>query len=234
MRRWFVLGAGVVAVAWGPYLYTEVARRVARESPAELRLHRPPADGSESQLSAASDKTREEPVDLQPSAAEVAPRPHVPEEPFDDEPQPTTANARPEPGSPAARLSHADEPPSSAERELPAHAEPTRTDLLGRAFDEEPRDAFWANDQEAGLRGALQALELSPDAVTDTACRRTVCRVTFSAPQLEPEVAKRVLDKITPGFGAAALDNQEPESDRHAVLYLLRPGYEAPTSQPAR
>jgi hypothetical protein len=201
MGKWLALGLLVVTVAWGPYVYTELGKQAARPQSSALSPRIEASHGAS---------------ESQLSAARA------------DERAVNENTPLPLPSVKAEVV----EGPEHELAAVPVHDDPgARARAFRKLFDEEPRDSFWANDQELGLRGAVQSLSVPAAAIGDVACRRTVCRITFSAPQLESELESRVLIRMQQDFSAALLENHDVESDKRAMLYVLRSGY---TETPAR
>jgi hypothetical protein len=202
MHRWVAVSLLVVSLAWGPYLYSELSRRGARSAAPRAEAGFLP---SESQLSAAK---AAEP--LPPAKLVKAPRPLQP-------------SAAEEAEAPVAMHAAETTAPRTAVLQAPARDDPeARVRAFHKLFDEEPRDAFWANDQELGLRKLVQELEVPAEDIGEVACRRTVCRLVL-AQERWTDQDSQVLARLRKDFGAALLD--ERDGDERATLYVLRAGY---------
>ncbi|HEX4355165.1 MAG TPA: hypothetical protein VHZ95_19670, partial [Polyangiales bacterium] len=124
-------------------------------------------------------------------------------------------------------------PPSAAiEPVIGSDAKPIANpsaDLLPafrHAFDQEPRDSFWASEEEPHLSQLMQAAGLPDGSVSEVSCRRSVCRVSFNKAEFGSEVESKLLTSLHQEFGTSV--SIEPASlghDEHAPLYVLRSGY---------
>jgi hypothetical protein len=200
MRRWIALGLGAAGIAWGPYLYSELTRKptelgAAQPAAAELALESPPPSAAapprENQLSAATAPELAAKPPRFPPAPEPATKPaHVPTQ------APETATA--------ANDTADDTETPAAVPELPSELAPA----FRRAFEAEPRDAFWAVDEEPRLAGLLHGIGVPDSSVAEVACRKTVCRVAFSSLELEADVQSKLYARMHDDFDRAhALDH---------------------------
>jgi hypothetical protein len=148
------------------------------------------------------------------------------------------SNAAAEPTAPkntprVVVAAHSTSPVQDAERdkpEAPRPQEPSRTaDERTRAFngtfEAEPRDGAWADEQEPGIRQLMAAAGVASEDVTEVVCRRSVCKLTFKAPQLPEDVAAALQTRIKAEFGDTMLETHDPQSTRPAHLYILRSGF---------
>jgi hypothetical protein len=117
------------------------------------------------------------------------------------------------------------EPSTSTSTQIPPAPLEERIASFRRAFDTEPRDAFWANDQEAALSSLMEAEEFTAEDIAEIACRRSVCRILFKDPQPTPNRTFTALARLRGHFGDVHFVPQESTSDPAAQLYLLRQGY---------
>jgi hypothetical protein len=224
MRRWIALGVVALALAWGPYLYSELARR-----PAHAPSSAPIAAGS------LFDEPREE----QPAAPSGAARLE------------SHAAAATEPATspqiyPAQAVPASEPEPEPAAADAPAAAGNTLADPAGlpaelvpvfhSAFDVQPRDAFWAQTEEPRLSGLFHTIGLPDGMISAVNCRKTVCRATFSSTELDKEIELKMYARLREEYGnSMALEVRDLEGGARAALYVLRPGYklEAPAPAPS-
>ena len=124
-------------------------------------------------------------------------------------------------------------PPSESEQAAP-NAPPNEWRSIGNparilkpAFDQETRDALWADREERAIEQLLEDNELPPELVQDVACRRTVCRLelrwTADDHRGMGGVTKALGQRYQPPAGLAYPKLAEPM--RGLDLYLLREGY---------
>lgn len=106
------------------------------------------------------------------------------------------------------------------ERNKALEATTNHAALFQRAYDTEPRDAFWANDEEPSLKQLLAAVEFDPEELTEVTCKRTVCRVTFKEAIPEGRLVS-LQARLLSHFGDMSLDNKNHET----TLYVLRNDY---------
>jgi hypothetical protein len=225
MRKWLVLGLVLVGVVWGPFVYAELTR-----SPEKSHGRGRQAFGffgdDEDETAAEADPAREEPA-AKPPGPEAA------------EPEAETLAAtktgtvlEEEQAEPPVAVEAADptevdpKPDDEAADEEPRPTWPTTlTPAFRKAFEAEPRDGFWAQSAEPRLRALLRVAGVTDAALGEVACRKTVCRLAFSAEDLESDVENKLFDALDKEFGPnLALDDKH--SAAHAALYLLRSGYQ--------
>jgi hypothetical protein len=211
MRRWIALGVAGLGVAWGPYVYSELSRRPVAQRATEV-----------SPLTAADFNV---PTPHPPPSTAARPVP-----------MPLTAAAKPvrvlavalkaEPvtSAPSARA-----PADTAEDPEPrAQPSDTRdlTPAFRKSFDHEPRDAFWASDEEPRLASLVQGFGLPEGSIAEVVCRTSVCRVAFAKLDLDSDAESKFAAKIADQFArGAAFESRNPDSETHAPLYVLRAGY---------
>jgi hypothetical protein len=209
MRRWIALGVAGLGVAWGPYVYSELTRRPIAQRVTQVSPLMAADVGVPAPRPAPSQQPR--PV---PMPRTAAPKP-VPVLPVNLKPEPTpVATETPEDREPRAQPGeHADV------RDL--------APAFRKAFDAEPRDAFWASDEEPRLAHLLQqGFGLPEGAIAEVACRKSVCRVAFTKFELDSDLETKLSAKITDEFAhGAAFEPRNPDSEEHAPLYVLRAGY---------
>jgi hypothetical protein len=212
MRRWIALGVAGLGVAWGPYVYSELTRRPIAQRVTQVSPLMAADVGAPAPRSAPSQQPRPVPMPLT-----AAPKP-VPVSVL-----PVSLKAEPPPAaaSPAA-------PAETPEDKEPGEQQGARdlAPAFRKAFDAEPRDAFWASDEEPRLAHLLQGFGLPDGAIAAVACRKSVCRVAFTKFELESEAETKLATKITDEFAhGAAFEPRNPDSEEHAPLYVLRAGY---------
>jgi hypothetical protein len=239
MKKWLLLGLLGLAVAWGPYLYVQLtrepvtgsdARRLApfaeqdeqgepNEEPAlegeELAEGTEATPAAPEQASDQAEKTGEPAVEgtATPAATAVAPVEPVAE-------------------APAGPGAEAEGQAEGEEEVVVPQLSPALVPAFRKTFDSEPRDAFWAADEEPRLSRLFQSSGVPSDVMSEVACRKTVCRVSFRALDLENKVLAPLYEKLGDEFGTQlALDDGSTHDAEHATLYVLRKGYtlEAPT-----
>jgi hypothetical protein len=180
----------------------------------------------------------------EPSAAAEAP-PAPPADGHSDEPDkpaavpPSVANvaaeapADPESAdkhsadSPAAKEESADEQdakPIAEDQTLAAAS--ARSELFGHAFEQESRDALWANREEPRLAALLQGAGVPVGAFSDVRCQRTVCRVAFNAGAAELIEDSQAARSIRAEFGAGFALGRTSSDGLSFYLFLLRPGFQ--------
>jgi hypothetical protein len=219
MRRWIALGVVALALAWGPYLYSELARRPASAPSAKPLVTTSLFDQPREDEPAAASGTAK--LESQAAAAtEPAPTPTI-------YPAQAAPAAEPEPEAseaPVAASNHLVDPAG-----LPAELVP----VFRSAFDAQPRDAFWAQTEEPRLAGLFHTIGLPEGMISAVACRKTVCRATFSSTELDKEIELKMYARLREEYGnQISLQVRDLEGDARAALYVLRPGYklEAPAS----
>jgi hypothetical protein len=216
MRRWIALGVAGLGVAWGPYVYSELSRRPIAQHVTQVSPLTAADVGAPAARSAPSQPPRPVPMPLT-----AAPRPvPVPVMPVSLKPEPAPAAARP--------AAPAETPEDTEPRVQPSERADARdlTPAFRKAFDAEPRDAFWASDEEPRLAHLLQGFGLPEGAIAEVACRKSVCRVAFTKFELDSELETKLSAKIVDEFAhGAAFEPRNPDGEEHAPLYVLRAGY---------
>jgi hypothetical protein len=229
MRKWIALGVTGAALAWGPYLYSELAHdsggSAKREHSANAltttQLMAAESAPAEQQLSAArtpvplATPAPAHPVTAHPPPAAAAP--------------PSASSSSPKPGTPLPEAE-----PSAPDNERSEDALPSEHLAQFRsAFDSEPRDAFWAVDEEPRLTGLLHEAGVPATAPVETACRKTVCRLSVPL-DLEDEVETKLNARLRDEFGKRLAHEETTTGERHAALYVLRRGYDLEPPQARR
>ena len=203
-----------MGVAWGPYVYSELTRRPIAQRATQVSPLMAADVGAPAPRPAPNQQPRPVPMPLS-----AAPKP-VPVRPVAFKAEPTPAAASP----PAP----AETPEDKEPRVQPAERADTRELALAfrKAFDSEPRDAFWASDEEPRLAHLLQGFGLPEGAIAEVACRKSVCRVSFTKFELDSELETKLSAKVADEFNhGAAFEPRNPDSEEHAPLYVLRAGY---------
>jgi hypothetical protein len=201
-----------LGVAWGPYVYSELTRHPVG-----------PQQASEVSPLVAAELAApvRAPSDLRapPKAVAVVAAPPKAANP------PAQLRALPAPQAESTASSSREAP-----EDKPARGEqlddPASARAFRKAFDSEPRDAFWASDEEPRLAGWLQAAGLPEGAIAELACRTTVCRVAFTKFELDNDAETKLRAKISAELGrGTSFELRNAEADERAPLYLLRAGY---------
>jgi hypothetical protein len=216
MKRWLALALLGLAVIWGPYVYSELASEPVPASGKERNMLRM-FGGDDEEDVVAEDPS--EPPAAEPKE-EVAEPEKAPEKPVEAKPA-EGEPAEPEEGEAdkAAEGPAEDTAPST----LPSDLLPS----FRKVFDAEPRDAFWANDEEGKVRAVFVGAGAAAEAITEVACRKTVCRVTFVPDEVEPDALAKLYDTLrTRHPDGLALDHKPEPVGQPGVLFVLRPGYQ--------
>jgi hypothetical protein len=94
------------------------------------------------------------------------------------------------------------------------------------AFESQPRDSFWAVEEEPRLAGLIHAVGVPEGVISEVACRKTVCRVAFGSLDLDKEIELKLYSRLREAYGhTLALEVRDLEGGAHAALYVLRTGY---------
>lgn len=218
MNRWVKIGAGVLALAWAPFLYAELT-----SDPHEKEM-RPIADLDEPDPSAvlavvdaAAPETDEEKQAATRALAEQTDKPN------DDpgvEPEAMEALAEPD-----------NEPTGAAVHDAPLPKAVGPVAELKTAFDSEPRDALWAKDAETKIATVFSGDDV-PDALLDkSACQKTVCRVDVTWSQENAAPYLDAVEELHRTFGTdyaiapQAPADKEGEDALAIHVYVMRKGY---------
>jgi hypothetical protein len=216
MRRWLALGVVGLGVAWGPYVYSELARQPARPATPkqpETSLFEE-SDPAPPMAAAASSRVKFESQTVAATAEPPAPRPVAP--------APVAAVE-----APAVNPADPSEPATGGEdladpSGLPVEFAPA----FRNAFETQPRDAFWAAEEEPRLVGLIHAVGVPEGVISEVACRKTVCRAAFGSLDLDKEIELKLYSRLRETYGhTLALEVREIEGGAHAALYVLRKGY---------
>lgn len=230
MKRWLALALLGLAVIWGPYVYSELASEPVKASGKQRSALRFFGGDDEAEEEAEEDPSAEpEAVEEPEKPDEAKPateQAKADEAKKDDKPaqqDPAQAEEAEPEGDKAAEGKAED--PSVADLERPT----LPSDLLPgfrKVFDAEPRDAFWANDEEGKLRALFVAAGATADTLAEVACRTTVCRVTFTPDELEIEALGKLYDGLRARHpDGLALDHKAEPVGQRGTLYMLRAGY---------
>ncbi|HEX7480017.1 MAG TPA: hypothetical protein VF331_19625 [Polyangiales bacterium] len=237
MRKWLALGLLGLVVAWGPYLYAELrrspvlahgsARRVlaAADNEATEAAGRDAPKPAEPPDKAAEPSKAQPAAQEPPKAAESDQVGKIDKAAAGDQPQPSAAAKKTEPSDTKEAHAAGDEPPVVAPH-WPSELVPA----FRAAFEAEPRDGFWAADEEPRLGKLFHGAGVALADVSEVACRKTVCRVIWNAAASDAEEANKLYAALHDGYGSGlALDSKQAERDEHAALYVLRKGYQLET-----
>ncbi len=240
MRKWLGLGLLGLAVAWGPYLYSELVRTPLRAHGGRARNSAVAFGSAESASAGAGDAatTQSERADVKPGAADPkapaadgkpAKEPATP----DDKAQPpaagqkkAAAEPKPEPAEPEGQASAHKAAAAKEEADAPVPLPNALVPAFRTTFETEPRDGFWATDEEPRLTKLFRGAGVHKEVITEVACRKTVCRVGFNEGELDDEVEAKLYAALRSEFGTSlALDSKLGSAQERAVLYVLRKGY---------
>jgi hypothetical protein len=96
-----------------------------------------------------------------------------------------------------------------------------------KVFDAEPRDSFWANDEEGKLRALFNEAGATPDALGELSCRKTVCRIALTPDEFELEALEKLYAALRARHrDKLALDHAHDAVGQRGTLFVLRIGYE--------
>jgi hypothetical protein len=228
MKKWLVLGLLGLAVAWGPYVYSQLT-----SSP--VRVHGKARHGF-------AFLSGDEQEDDAPAEGEAAEAPA--EEPGDPAAEEAKAKAASEAKAAeeasAAKAKKLGEAPATepaaakpgdtvepAVAEEPAPTLPSElSPAFHKVFDAEPRDAFWANDEEPKIHALFKAAGAAPEAISELACRTTVCRMTFIPDELDPEALGKLYAGLRTRYAESLALEAKGSVGEKATLFVLRPGYQ--------
>ena len=223
MNKWLVIGGVGLLLAWAPFVYSELTASEVEKKRRDL--------GNES---------IEDEEDLLAALDEPEPEEEpVPEEEPEDEPEGVEPEA-PTEGELEAQEQQPDEAEEGAEGEdgeeegdEPAPPPPPRlagpTAVLKSAFDNEPRDALWADGAEARIAGIFDDDEMPEGFFEEAACRKAVCRVSVKWSAEQSEAYLSVHETIREQFGTeiGVEPDGVPDDDgfQKINLYVPREGY---------
>lgn len=218
MNRWVKIGAGVLALAWAPFLYAELTSDPhEKENRLVADLEDPDPSAAVPVVDAGKEETAEEKQAAVRALAEQN------EKPNDDpgvEPEAVEALAEPD-----------NEPTGAAVQDAPLPKPQGPVAELKSAFDNEPRDALWAKDAESKI-AAVFGSEGMPEALLDKGtCQKTVCRVDVTWSQENAAPYLDAVEELHKAFsGDYAIAPQAPADkegeDAFAVhVYVMRKGY---------
>ena len=221
MRRWLALAVVGLAVAWGPYVYSEFARKPAK-APAPRHVDTASLfDDSIAQPAAADEQ-----LESQVAAATENPQPAAPE-PMPEVPVPHVAVIEPPPAEEPepAPAEPADKP--AAPLFDPAGVSMEHLSALRADFEAQPRDGFWAGEEEPRLQQLIHDVGVPEGVVSELSCRKTVCRAIFASLDVDKEIEQKLYARLREVYDPRlGLDVRELEGGGKAALYVLRKGYE--------
>ena len=219
MRRWLALGAVGLAVAWGPFVYSELARRPSKaqsDSPRHIEAaslfddSTPPTAANERFESKTAAATQPEP---EPTPAPAA------------VPVPTIPVTAAPPEEPVAADTESNDAVNDSLVD-PAALPLEFVTAFRAEFDSQTRDAFWASEEEPRFKQHFSAVGVPDGMITEVACRKSVCRAVFGALDLDKEIEQKLYARLRENYGnKLTLDVREIEGGGRAALYILRPGY---------
>lgn len=244
MSKWVVVGGGILALLWAPFVYKELTREslstaedgiasadddeLEEDEPiavAALPTAEPPAEAPAPVEPPPSPEPEELPP--APEAAPVADAPPAPPPPAgraDDE-EDDVAAQEPEQG---AAAEEGDETPSEPPRPPPQIPESGPYTAVKGVFESETRDSLWASERERTLAAELVAEGFSEQAVGEVACRRTLCRfeVMMTAEDLPPLMRLAAgLRSASGNQGLAVSASEQVEDKSRVMVYMPRRGY---------
>lgn len=221
MNRWVKIGAGVLALAWGPFLYAELTsdpheketRPIADVDVLDPNVVVPIVDAAEPE----KEETAEE---MQAATRALAEQNEKPNDDPGVEPETMEALAEPD-----------NEPTGAAVQDAPLPEPAGPVAELKGAFDSEPRDALWAKDAEARIARVFGGEGMPETLLDKSACQKTVCRVdvTWSQENAAPYLdAVEELHKVFAADYAVAPQapaDKEGEDALAIHVYVMRRGY---------
>jgi hypothetical protein len=225
MKRWLVLGGVVVAVVWGPYVYTELTRSPERGRGRHHHAFGVFASDDEETAGAGgegADQAEPEKTDEDKDKAKDKEKDKDKDKAKADEKEKAKAEdpAKAEPAK-----------PSDSENDTEDEPRPTwPSDQLAafrKALDAETRDGYWAGDQETKLRALFTHAGVSDDSLGEITCRKTVCRIVFHLTDLDSEAENKLFKSVQEelGAGGAPIALDAKYDGTIAALYVLRQGY---------
>lgn len=238
MRKWLAVGLLGLVVAWGPYLYAELVRSPVRGHGSSHRVlaSNGPEEGAAGvaapagagaaapKPAAVADKAADKPGD--PGVAPDKAAAPAAELAKPDDPAKAVSAAPPQPSAAAAAAK--DQAAPANEATPPPPSLPTeQVPAFRKTFEAEPRDGFWAADEEPRLQKLFRTAGVAATDVSEVACRKTVCRVIWNAAASDNDETTKLYAALRDGYGTGlALDSKQLERDEHASLYVLRKGYQ--------
>lgn len=221
MKKWALIGGGLMLLAWSPWLYAELTSSPAEKKARELAGDDPPA----------AELPKAEP---EPAAAE-------PEQPTEPEPAaaadkgvvvlPPDKPAPAEPAEPAEADpdQQTDEVAAADQEDVPPPVAEGPTEVLKKAFDTQPRDALWAKDAEARIGGLFGTADVPAEMLQSATCGKAVCRVEVRWTREHAPAFVSVFQAAKLGFGATLgilpVGTLDENGHQQVDLYLSRKGY---------
>ena len=241
MKKWALIGGGLMLLAWSPWLYAELT-----SEPAEKKVRELPHDDPSVQtpvVVAAPVAEAPKPEPAQPAepepAAEAEPAAEPEQVPADqgvvvlppdklEAPEPGEPSEPGEPGDPELDQ-ETDEVATAEQDEVPPPVAEGPTDVLQHAFETQPRDALWAKDAEARIAGLFGTADVPAEMLQSATCRKAVCRVEVRWTRERAPAFVSVFQAAKLGFGSAAgvlpQGTTDDEGHQQVDLYLSRKGY---------
>lgn len=218
MNRWLKIAAGVLLLAWVPFLYSELT-----SSPQEAKERVLPNAADVDDQAALAGASGE------PGTAEPEEEPEAPADPAADKPAtPAAPAAEPDPGvEPESAENLAEPETEGSDQEAPAPTASGPVAQLKAAYDAEPRDALWAKDTEARLSSALSGGDIPDSLLQKASCRKTVCRIDFEWSQENAAPFLDAQEELAKTFGTdLGVEPGEPSGETVPVhVYVIRKGY---------
>jgi hypothetical protein len=231
MKKWALIGGGLMLLAWSPWLYAELTSAPAEKKVRELSDDEPSTDEP---AAAAGAEPKAEP--------EPEPEPAEPEAPAEPEPASVAADKVLPQAQPAERAAEPAADPSAADPdeptdevaaaeqdEVPAPVAEGPTEVLKHAFETQPRDALWAKDAEARITSLFGTADVPADMLQAASCRKAVCRVEVHWTRERAPAFVSVFQAAKQSFGSAVgilpVGTLDAEGQQQVDLYLSRKGY---------
>ena len=233
MKKWALIGGGLMLLAWSPWLYAELTSSPAEKKVRDLANEEPSADpGAEPPAAAAVP----EPQPAEPDPAE-------PEQPAEPEPtgvaadklvpgQPAekpAAEPAPDPSAAEPADEQTDEVAAGEDEEVPPPVAEGPTEVLKHAFDTQPRDALWAKDAEARITSLFGTADVPAEMLQAATCRKAVCRVELHWTRERAPAFVSVFQTAKQSFGSAVgvlpVGTLDDKGQQQVDLYLSRKGY---------
>jgi hypothetical protein len=207
VAKWVKVGGVLLALAWAPFLYAELANEGPEQreralpdvthddntalqpatDPEHAGLAGRPATAPAAVPGAVSAGPAEEAHPAEPPAAEAAPAAVAAVAPQPAPAQPTAEQVeqlaavlpvQPEGNAPIPEGS--EELVAEGEEEEPEPTPPTSSgpaEALKQAYEQQPRDPLWAADVEGKLSALFGNAEVPAELLRSASCRKAVCRV---------------------------------------------------------
>jgi hypothetical protein len=230
MKKWALIGGGLLLLAWSPWLYAELTSAPAEKKVRDLASDEPSAEAPVVVPAAEPSKPEPEP-DPEPEPA-VQPDPAaVPADKVAAAAQANDKAAEPgvEPAAPEQLDEQTDEVAAGEQEDVPPPVAEGPTEVLKHAFDTQPRDALWAKDAEARIAGMFGTTDVPAEMLQTATCRKAVCRVEVRWTRDRAPAFVSVFQAAKQGFGSAVgilpVGTLDEDGHQQVDLYLARKGY---------